>query len=1102
MTLNPRIREQRLRDAVESLSKYYGLRTSTEEIFGIVNRIRNSTASGQGITSGRTTEITRNPADEISQKLANTINDILNSTIGAYKSEDIARKIQEAISNDENSDGLIENFGKMIQIIGDGQYVRNIRNTFPNAPYQKLKYASISGTEGPGTLRGRPATPNSDSKPILKFPADERPPLAGGPNIPESGPNTSDCSIILLNTPSLNISNRNTKPVSIFLNGIPPIEFAKAVPYMEVNFEFPMSAIDSESNRLLAPSLYKFILGGAEARAPSLLNTLQTANSSSNIDDSSGTSQTNINRNYTVMGMEAFTSPQIIFNQRNQQNSEARNNRVLDPTRPILSIKSFSTSEVPSYSTYSYRTAQLQMTLHDRSRMSDVASFFRADLRGNTRVDIEYGWIHPEGEKINQNSNVSPYVNLINGMRRREKYQIRNSSFQFNDSGKVEITLELVTLGQSQIATEIIINNEDTARAAILEINQLQETLSDLIGSTNLRNDGDDDRPTVRLNGIQVLDAASDSFSSGLTLSPEQRRQFRTLLNELSSGARSGNQIYNDIAQNLESIWGDDGSSGQAAAVLSGLQTQIANTLKDIISYTQGYPPAPSARTRRPANPNGWSQETTPPLEPGDPLVIKTNNNPPPDSALPGLGGLENPVRESTLPEWLGEGDSNLARHSASLATIITHFVAKPLMKTGTYEEIQIFFYPFNENAGFANRITIGNFEVNLGLFADRLLRYRINNASRSGNFTLAEFWSFITTNIINNNAASSYGLWVGTGTHRSGLYERIPIADRDDSDDWATRVTGGDEAVYNQALNILLSTVTPTGEFRPPQLRMFTECLPVIIDQASGVQRTTGNILRIHIYDQQMSSVSGLSEILMAERNRALSLNGRPRNPPDEIAVSQWARYREELIARARDAQIIRNIGGPNATEQRYVIVGGSNRIKQFVMENSPYIMPGTQYSLVKGVTLSSLQDEAASTLNLVNAPRVSELSAPNGEEPSGLPLQVIPVEMNMTTQGCPLIGFSNQFFVDLNTGTTADDLYAVNRIDSNLEEGSYRTNIKLRPISGYTRYRNYLNEIRNTIVQLREITGNDQAANAAAANPPPPPDPEPGRAQGQRGR
>jgi hypothetical protein len=90
------------------------------------------------------------------------------------------------------------------------------------------------------------------------------------------------------------------------------------------------------------------------------------------------------------------------------------------------------------------------------------------------------------------------------------------------------------------------------------------------------------------------------------------------------------------------------------------------------------------------------------------------------------------------------------------------------------------------------------------------------------------------------------------------------------------------------------------------------------------------------------------------------------------------------------------------------------------------------------------------------------------------------------MTTAGCPLISFSSHYFVDLKSGTTADDLYSINRIDSSIDPGSYKTVLKLRPVSGYTRYRNYLNEIRQTIDHLTELGQTDDDINATAPRVP----------------
>jgi hypothetical protein len=87
--------------------------------------------------------------------------------------------------------------------------------------------------------------------------------------------------VVLITSPNLNISNRYAKPVSLFLNGVPAIEISKAVPYVEVDFNSPIPALD-ENNRLLSPSIYKAMLGGVQANPDTPLWSMQNANSSSN----------------------------------------------------------------------------------------------------------------------------------------------------------------------------------------------------------------------------------------------------------------------------------------------------------------------------------------------------------------------------------------------------------------------------------------------------------------------------------------------------------------------------------------------------------------------------------------------------------------------------------------------------------------------------------------------------------------------------------------------------------------------------------------------------------------------------------------------------
>jgi hypothetical protein len=1082
MTISSREREQRLFDAVDKLAKYYAIRTSTQDISAVVDRVINSlnrvvprgTAGNPAPADPGTIVVT----DQTQETITEIFSKLFNSPIGAVPIETLATTLNNIFNGDlADLDTINFPIGNIVQVIGDTPQVVNFRNTLPTQDNQ------IPGLvrSYKNNIKNVSIFDNSNNcVPIVKLSSEERAALVD-----------KKMYVVLITSPNLNISNRYAKPVSLFLNGVPAIEISKAVPYVEVEFEFPIPALD-ENNRLLSPSIYKAMLGGVQANPDTPLWSMQNANSSSNLTES--------NSNFTNLGMEMFLTPQTLLNRRYSGDaSDIRANNVLDPTRPLLTIKQFSTAEVPSFAMYGYRSATLNMALMDRSRMPDFAPFFRADLRGTTRVKVEYGWHHPEGEELirARRNNASPYVDLINGMRRIEKFQIRNSAFSFRENGIVDINLDLVTLGQSQLASELIIRNPNSDLAgAISRLESLQTSLSNYLARTNLTSEegsSSSGAPSVEIRGTEVLYAASDAFRTGFSLSEEEQRNLSTLIESLSGEVRTGrgrrssrtrvdrSAILTQVRDTLNSIWnGSNGTGGAASAVETEIRRDVQNQINDLRQYCLGRPATGDVVA--------WPEES----EPIDPLVVPPENPYNRPEGLRGLlggGGLEIPrvsegARGNALPEYLRTGGAfgnGLHQYSVSLATLMANFVAQPLLQTGTYEEIQLIFYPFNENAAYASKMNIGNFEINLGMLTELLIEYRLANTSRSATMTLAEFWSFINTNFIDNPAATSYGLWDTNGS----FYRPMPASRRTeigrDNPDATTRYLtepAYDETTLNGRIATLLANgVTPTGEFRPPQLRLFTECLPI-----KDNPDTNKNILKIHIYDQQASGIAGTGEILLAERNRALSLAGRPETDATTPLSEQWNSYRQRLIEAASSAGIIQPVPNTN----RFVIRGGSRAIKDFIMNNMPYLIPGMQNSLIKGVSLSSLQDEAAATLNLVNSPRTAELISPNGEEPGNLPLQIIPVEMSMTTYGCPLIGFGTQYFVDLNTGTTADDIYNVNQISSEFEPGKYTTNIKFRPISGYTRYRNFLNEIREAIDRIDE---NREEENDAAGGATPSP-------------
>jgi hypothetical protein len=91
-------------------------------------------------------------------------------------------------------------------------------------------------------------------------------------------------------------------------------------------------------------------------------------------------------------------------------------------------------------------------------------------------------------------------------------------------------------------------------------------------------------------------------------------------------------------------------------------------------------------------------------------------------------------------------------------------------------------------------------------------------------------------------------------------------------------------------------------------------------------------------------------------------------------------------------------------------------------------------------------------------------------------MPFFVQPAQMSMTTMGCPLLSYAQQFFVDFGTGTTIDNTYGIKSISHSIEKGKFMSSIELTPIDSYGVYR----DIRNQLDEILKI--NEKIANADA--------------------
>lgn len=866
-----------------------------------------------------------------------------------------------------------------------------------------------------------------------------------------------------VNEVGISPAKKHVNSIVIFLSGVPNLELSRAIPYLDLKFQFQRDPYD-DTGRLQPPSIWKFLEGARQVRDGTALSLMVAGSTTRREGTGEGQS-----RYLTSTGMDLFTAPQTLLNA-NERNNHAgstseRSAPILDKFRPFMSLTDFDVDVAPSVGLMSFKTAKLSLVVHDRSRLSEVAEFIRPDLYGTAELEVEYGWHHPDGPERG-----NPYADLINGMRVNEKYGVINSSLGFDDAGQVKITLSLAMRGGSEFRSEVISTDEGGAASNIIrEIESISRAVAEyrrrIFGASPT---GEGSQPCREIRGVQILDAAEDSRGH-LVLSTEMRRnldEFRRAVRHGGggNGERGGrsrtrraipNEAANNLLAQLDSLYGDETSRrtrprrGGPPAEQQGSGGSL-NTLRVTVQES-------IARKLREC---GAGEETDPFLmagERGRHISTPTRRQRRPrgrDGNTPNQGReFSNHFQE--LPAGCGP--------AVSLAKILGLFVGVPLAQTRKFDEVQLLFYPFNTRAGYANAMTTANFSVDTRFFMEQYTRYRLENTSRAANMNLADFLVFLSNIILSDPAAESYGLFDDDGA----FYEQS--TDESNGDNPTIAQARYDAIELQSRMETRLSQRTPGGEFRMPQVEFYVECVPERPGVREGQTGSDASILRIHCWDRAAGSYETQQALLASARDEELQrIASIPWRTDGEPGVrNSQEREAEGILAAARSAQLIESVGNPDA--RLYRVTGGQGGLKEFVMKTTPYIIFGAAGTTVRKATLQSQQDAALSTVNMLRSLRADPLQ-PNGESPGGLPLRIIPCELTIDAAGCPLIDFAQQFFVDFQTGTTADNIYGVTGVQHKFSPGKFETNIKLAPMDAFGKYQSLVERVHAAADTLRD--------------------------------
>ena len=665
---------------------------------------------------------------------------------------------------------------------------------------------------------------------------------------------------------------------------------------------------------------------------------------------------------------------------------------MLDRMRPFMSMTGISISVKPTRGMMSHKSAEVKITLHDRSRLAEISELVKPSSFGNTELLIEWGWSHPDAPGNNGNKN-NPFGMFINSLRVKEKFGVYNSKYNFKDDGQVEISLSCVTKGADSVnVTNVGLSPEATTKYEALEklIEAIHELRRGIVGSAP-------DMPEIA--GMSTISNISPT-NSGDMFSGEKYEEI---------------QAFIDSARNAE---GDMGALRDALESAKDTTSQIQTTIAGVIDKKM----AVAKKT-------------------GDPFLKPRGN-----SATDTTQKIEkHPSRPKDGSNW------------CSFGRLAALFIGAPLMESKRFNEVQLIFYTFNDKASFLFDQNIACFPVDLNGntgFPKLFSAWQEDKVQVS----VASFMSFMNRYYLTNMACKAYGfsnIFTRDEDGKAEVKSNVDVSELSTKKDDVLKTAYGEESDIS---------------FKLPRIRMVPECVPHRKpgSDSSDAFNTADTILRLHFYDNSAAKYAGLHDILASVRSSEM---GAVRAGSNEVTTtegatdSEWSAITTAFTEQMTSMDLLEQCPGTDY----YRVKGGAPALKYYIKSNMPTITFGSQHCALTSLSMGSMHNSADTTIHMMRAQRESTSdSGTPGEQDRGLPIRMMPMQASGEVMGCPILNHGQQFFIDMGTGTTADNVYAVSGLDHTIEPGKFMTKFKLIPIDAFGKYESMLNQVDKALAVM----------------------------------
>jgi hypothetical protein len=851
-----------------------------------------------------------------------------------------------------------------------------------------------------------------------------------------SDPTSTSPNVYAINVsnPAMGPATRDMGPIEVFMNAMPTLELSKCVPYVNVELVTARPATGPDGNTV-APTLLRFLnppgLGSADV---AMLGSQATQVSSEVLDLGVGTRS----------GMELFTAPQTLVNM------DAHGKEfvpVIDRLRPLASLGELAISVKMQKNTSSFSQIRMEITIHDRSRLREVADIVRPDLYGRTFIDITYGWSHPEGGLHSSNS----FGKFLDALKVEGRYRIATSSYTFEEGGSVKVSMNLFSVGSTDLLSCSIRNTRQYQHELEIMVRKIRDALESVRASgTN----GPGMAKYDFLNSItdpkSLLKAAGDSnFLKALDVLQESKKPSTFDLTDPVAKALA--DAFKEVTLVRGKFTEKGGEGGVATAV---------KALKD--SYDTVVSKIPTM------DGDGIS----------DGFFTENEGKHAANWFSPESG--VNPGTVDGAKKYVKNGN-NIAANSdgfSSLGSIFMSLVAGPLADSGQYEEVQVIFYPLNDYAGALHGCPLSWFPISKKKLKSLVAEHVSNNPEMS----LHEMIEILNSRFVGFPVDPAYMM---AGYYNSEKAEK-GTAEFKDSASGASFRTDLEKKLEKVGIF--------EKKFVQPKLGIFVEGAPLLDAAGEKARYPDGKsktIIKIHVFDSASTASRTLGEILTAARDDQLgvivgavsdaarSTIGSPgkenvvkrrQDLEAVLAAGEAAGLLEKLDTNIKDSEgnVLKGIG------TMYAIKGDYNEMKRLVSAGMPTFTYGTSNSGIINASLATANSAGLGNVQIVRSFQAPGEVAPDNVD-GGVPMQLIPAQLSLSTFGCPLFFPMQRVFVDFGTGTSIDNVYFVLGAEHKIGPSGFKTDVKMSYGEGFATYTSLSQNLAMMAVRVRNAISKD---------------------------